>query len=367
MPELNCPKCNTPLPYTEADAGKAIKCTNCGADVLAIEAAEKLISMKCAGCGGAIEIQPGMSEAVCQYCGASYLLPPAFAPAAKETGAPEFLTPFKVFQSNMLEHLNKWLNEGVFTAGDADTAAAVTKVTAKYVPLYVCNCDAESAWSGQNSTTHYRTVTKTRTDARGARSTYQEQEPYKEWHGASGTHVGHYRVAVVAAASVTQEDMDKLAGDAGNFTSDGGAEPFGRAPREDNFPVEKAGFDAEEAKRRARMKVETLERAACDGEVERLDSCSTRLSDLTARLSYHPVWWVTYSYKAKPYSCLMDGATGAVTGKKPVSKAKVVLAVVIVIVVIILIVIVFACLGGGYCASTSSLINDILEGARALV
>ena len=366
MPELNCPKCNTPLSYAEADAGKAIKCANCGADVLAVEAAEKLISMKCAGCGGAIEIQPGMTEALCQYCGASYLLPPAYAPAADKAGAPEYLTPFKVFQSNMLEHLNKWLNEGVFTAGDADTAAAVTKVTAKYVPLYVCNCDAHSAWAGQNGTTRYRTVTKTRTDAQGAKSSYQEQEPYKEWHGASGTHVGHYRVAIVASSNVTQEDIDKLAGDPGNFTGDEGAEPFGRAPREDNFAVEKAGFDAEEAKRRARMKVETLERAACDGEVERLDSCSTQLSDLTARLSYHPVWWVTYSYKAKPYSCLMDGATGAVTGKKPVSKAKIVLAVVIAVIVIVIIIVVFACLGGGYCATTSSLLSEILEGARVL-
>jgi DNA-directed RNA polymerase subunit RPC12/RpoP/ABC-type cobalt transport system substrate-binding protein len=367
MPELNCPKCNTPLSYTEADTGKAIKCTNCGADVLAIETAEKLLSLKCAGCGGAIEIQPGLSEVVCPYCGASYLLPPAYAAAPVPGAAPEYITPFKIFQSNMLEHLNKWLNEGVFTASDADTATTVTKVTAKYVPLYICNCDAESAWSGQNSTTHYRTVTKTRTDAQGARSTYQEQEPYKEWHSASGTHNGHYRVAVMASSSVTQEDMDKLAGDPGNFTGDEGAEPFGRARREDNFPVDKAGFDAEEAKRRARMKVEALERAACDGEVERLNSCSTRLSNLTARLSYHPIWWVTYSYKAKPYSCLMDGASGAVTGKKPVSKAKVAIAIILVVVVIIIIVIIACVVGGGYFATSSALINQLLEGARALV
>jgi DNA-directed RNA polymerase subunit RPC12/RpoP len=367
MPELKCPKCDAPITYAEADAGKAVKCAKCGADVLALGAADKLLSLKCAGCGGAIEIQPGLSEVVCPYCGASYLLPPAYAAAPATAAAPEYVTPFKIFQSNMLEHLNKWLNEGVFTAGDADTAAAVTKVTAKYVPLYVCSCDAHSAWAGQNSTTHSRTVTRTRTDAQGARSSYQEEEPYKEWHGASGTHVGHYRVAVVASSSVTQEDVDKLAGDAGNFTNDEGAEPFRRAAREDDFPVEKAGFDAAEAMRRARMKVEALERAACDGEVERLDSCSTRLSDLTARLSYHPIWWVTYSYKARPYNCLMDGATGAVTGKKPVSKAKIALAIILALVVIIIIVIIACVYGGGYFSSTSSLLNEILEGARALV
>ncbi len=366
MPKVKCPKCEAAITYTDAEAGKAVKCASCGADVLAIDAAEKLISMKCAGCGGAIDLRPAIAEAVCPYCGATYLLPPAFVPAPAEPAVPEFLTPYKIFQSNMLEYLNKWLDKGVFTAADADTAAAVTKVTAKYVPLYVCSCDATSAWAGRYSTTGHRTVTKTRADAQGARSSYQEEEPYTEWHSTAGTHVGHYRVAVVASSSVAQEDVDKLAGAPGNFVSDEGAEPLGRAVREDNFPVEKAAFGAEEAGRRARMKVEALERAACAGEVERLETCSTQLSNLAARLSYHPLWWLTYTYKAKPYNCVMDGATGAVTGKKPVSKAKAVVAVVVAVVVIALIIILgITCLGGN-AATASSLFNDVVEGARAL-
>ena len=108
MPEVKCPKCDAAIAYTDADAGQAVKCASCGADVFALEAAEKLISLKCAGCGGAIDLRPGMAEAVCQYCGASYLLPAAAAAAKAEV--PEYITPFKIFQSNMLEHLNKWLD-----------------------------------------------------------------------------------------------------------------------------------------------------------------------------------------------------------------------------------------------------------------
>jgi DNA-directed RNA polymerase subunit RPC12/RpoP/ABC-type cobalt transport system substrate-binding protein len=366
MPELNCPKCDAPIAYEEADGGKAIKCTNCGADVLAIEAAEKLISLKCAGCGGAIDLRPGMTEAVCQYCGASYLLPPSVAPATK-ADVPEYLVPFKIFQSNMLEHLNEWLDSGVFTASDADKAATVVKVTAKYVPYYICNCEANSSWSGQNSTTHYRTVTKTRVDSQGRRQSYQAQEPYKQWHHASGSHAGHYRVAIVASPAISQEDADSLIGDVGNFTGDEGALPFGQSAREDNYPVEQATFDSQEARRRAKMKIEVLERSACESQVERLDSCSTSLSDLTARLSYHPIWWVTYNYKAKPYNCIMDGSTGAVTGKKPISKTKVVIAIVLAVIVLIIIIIIICVVGGGYFATSSSLINNVLEGAKVLV
>jgi DNA-directed RNA polymerase subunit RPC12/RpoP len=367
MAEVKCPKCGAPITYDEADEGKALECGACGAAVIAAKAAQKIISLKCPACGGAIEPRAGMAEAVCQYCGASYLLPAAAAPAAEKAEVPEYITPFKVFEGDMLEHLNKWLGTGVFTAGDADTAAAVTRVTAKYVPLYVCTCDANSAWAGRYSTTEYRTVTKTRTDARGARSSYEEQEPHKEWHSTSGTHAGHYRLAVAASASLRQEDLDKLAGDPGNFANDLGAEPYGRAVREDDFPLERAAFDAEEAKRRARMKVEALERAACEGEVERLESCSTQLSSLAARLSYHPFWWLTYTYKAKPYNCIMDGATGAVTGKKPVSKAKVIIAVVVAIIIVAAIVVAVLCSGGYLSGASASLIRAVVDGARALV
>jgi DNA-directed RNA polymerase subunit RPC12/RpoP len=367
MAEVECPKCGTPITYTDADEGKALECRSCGAAVIAVKAAQKIISLKCAACGGAIELHPGMAEAVCQYCGASYFIPAAAAPAAEGAELPEYITPFKVFEGDMLEHLNKWLGTGVFTAGDADTAAAVTRVTAKYVPLYICACDANSAWAGRYGTTEYRTVTKTRADAQGAASSYEEREPYKEWHSTSGTRVGHYRVAVVASASLRQEDLDKLAGDPGNFASDAGAEPYGRARREDDFPLERATFDAEEAKRRAGIKVEALERAACEGEVERLESCSTQLSNVAARLSYHPFWWLTYTYKAKPYNCIMDGATGAVTGKKPVSKAKVIVAVVAAIIIIAVIVVAVLCSAGYLSAASASLIRELLDGARALV
>jgi DNA-directed RNA polymerase subunit RPC12/RpoP len=365
MAELKCPKCDAAITYGDADIGKAIKCPNCSAEVFALKAAQELTSLKCASCGGAMEFTPGMANIACPFCGASYLLP-AYAAAAEKPDVPEFLAPFKIFQNNMLEYLNKWLNEGMFTAGDADTAAAVTRVTAKYVPLYVCNCDAQSNWSGQYSTTRYRTVTRTRRDAQGAARTYQEQEPYKEWHATSGSHNGHYRIAVVASAGVAQEDLDKLTGDPANFTADEGAEPFARVVREDEFPVDKPGIDAAEAKRRVKIKVEALERAACEKEVERLNNCSSALSNVTARVSYHPLWWVDYTYKGKAYNCLMDGRTGAVTGKKPISKTKVILAIVIIAIILIVIILAAVCIGGGYFATTSSLLRGVLDGALAL-
>jgi len=372
MPEIKCPQCNAAIPYADADEGKAVKCPSCNAAVLAIRAADKLLGLKCTECGGVMNTSPGSSQLVCPFCNATFLLPPTYAapaPAAAGPAAqvPQYIAPLAVTKDKILPHLVAWLNKGAFTAGDADTAAVVTALTAKYVPLYVFTCDATSSWVGQYSTTQYRSVTRTRQTASGRSETYTDQEPYKEWHQTSGVHAGHYRVAVAGAASVPDADLDKLAGDAASFKNDEGAVPYGTGARGDDLPLETPAFDAAEGWRRAQVKVDALERAACGKEVERLTSCTTQIPSHDGRLSYQPLWWINYSYKGKPFNCLMDGRTGAATGKKPKSKTKIILAIVAAVILVLLIILLIVCIGGGYLASNAtSLLRLTAEGARAL-
>jgi LSD1 subclass zinc finger protein len=361
MPELTCPKCQKPIPYQETDAGKAVKCPSCGTDVIVLRAAEKLISLKCASCGGALDYNPGMTQIICPFCHASYLLPLAAAPTTPAVPAtlPRYIVPFQITRANLLEPLKAWLNKGAFTAGDADTAATVTAVNAKYVPLYVFTCDAVSTWAGQYSTTHSRPVTRTRTNAQGRAETYQSTESYTEWHPTSGVHNGHYRVAVAAGASLAPGDLDELAGDAGNFSLDRGAAPYQGQKVEETW--EQPAFDEAEGRRRAAVKVDALERAACDAQVERLTSCATQTSGWEGRLSWQPFWWITYSYKGKTFNAVMDGGTGAVTGKKPKSKGKIAIAIIGGVILLVIIIIVVVCIAGGYCVSSSTSALDALR------
>lgn len=352
MPVIKCPQCGQEVTY--AQEGKAVKCEGCGSSLIPTGAADRLVGLKCEACGGALNVTAGTTQAQCPFCNAVYLLPPAYAAGvAPPTTLPRFLTPCAVFQNNMLDHLNRWLNQGVFTAADADTAAAVTAVEAKYAPLYVVTADASSYWSGQNGTTQYRTVTRTRQTAQGRAESYTEQEPYKEWHPASGQHTGHYRVAVSAYPSLPQPDLDKLAGDAGNFRADEGSQPYTGVPPGDNITVVEPAFDDAEGRRRGQIKIEELERAACSALVERLESCSTQLTNVATRLTYHPFWWITYAYKGKRFNCVMDGRTGACAGKKPVSKKKVVFVIILGLLIVTALILALVCFGGNYCLSSS--------------
>ena len=65
---------------------------------------------------------------------------------------------------------------------------------------------------------------------------------------------------------------------------------------------------------------------------------STSYSNQTYKHILLPLWLCTYAYKNKTYHFLVNGQTGKIHGKKPVSAWKVVLAVLAAILVIILIV-----------------------------
>lgn len=365
MAQVNCPKCSQPITYAEGDVGKAVKCPACGVEVFAVEAGRELVSLKCAACGGALDYRPGMAQVICPFCNASYLLPPLAQPKTAEPvgGLPEFLTPFGLQRHQLMTPLQAWLNKGTFTARDADTAATVTSVNGKYVPLYVFACDATSNWAGQYSTSHTRMVS--RPDGRGG--THMVSEEYKQWHPTSGVHSGHYRVAVAMTNALPQADLDKMYEDGGNFNADQGAVPYASAAR-DEFTIENRALAPDAARQTAYRKVEALEHNACGREVERLSSCSTHITNPDARVDYHPFWWITYQYKGKSFNCVMDGKTGAATGKKPVGKGKVIVAIILGLLVVILIIIAIVCLAGGTCVSemTSSLGARVAELARAL-
>jgi len=64
----------------------------------------------------------------------------------------------------------------------------------------------------------------------------------------------------------------------------------------------------------------------------------TYYSNQTYKHILLPVWLCTYFYKQKKYKFLINGQTGKIYGKKPVSAVKVVIAVLIILAIIIAII-----------------------------
>lgn len=74
--------------------------------------------------------------------------------------------------------------------------------------------------------------------------------------------------------------------------------------------------------------------ALCRIDTYRNLQVDTAYSNQTYKHILLPIWMCTYAYKNKTYHFLINGQTGKIYGKKPLSSSKVVLAVLIALLVI---------------------------------
>ena len=79
---------------------------------------------------------------------------------------------------------------------------------------------------------------------------------------------------------------------------------------------------------------------------------NSRFSDITYKYLMLPIWCSSFKYQDKVYQFMVNGQTGKVYGKTPISVGKVIL----VILIIVAIIAIFACCFGGF-----STIQDIIN------
>ena len=73
---------------------------------------------------------------------------------------------------------------------------------------------------------------------------------------------------------------------------------------------------------------------------------NSRFSDITYKYLMLPIWVSSFKYNDKIYQFMVNGQTGKVYGKTPVSGWKVALVVFLIILAIVLFCVVFSVFGG---------------------
>lgn len=298
----------------------------------------ELQAFQCPNCGASATFDPRALAMTCEFCGSQFATP--LPPERIEEQRAAAILPFRVDKARAVDLFRAWLERGLFKPGDLLTAFQARGHEGMYVPFRTFATSAESEWYGQYSITRHRRVTKTRTNSEGRSESYQEDEPYKEWHPRSGSHQGQYVDHVVASGALAQEEADRMM-------------PYDFAVTEPwsddyiaGFKAELPGKPEEVAWQECVQRVEGFERAACAGMIEKLDSVSSRVTRQSAGLTYLPAWIFAYEYKGKSFRAIVNGQTGEANGTKPVSAGKVALAIGIGIVIVAAIIGAIALFGG---------------------
>ena len=276
---------------------------------------DKLVlkALKCSNCGADVQFLPGLDVSVCGYCGSNF----ERASEAREVSveAPDLLAPFRVNNDTFLKAIRGWLSEGAFTPDDVLTAEIETKGT--YLPFY--------AWSGEYKADWF------------ASSGYDRQEEYIEmqgdklvkkhrkvtdWRPSNGVINGRYLIYTLASDSVDPEltafceeapassavsfETEQLAG----FT----LEPF------DKDSSEFAGRVEDEIERIAA----SVARPRIPGDRWKDLNCSTTIVSQDCVRVYLPFWLTTFLYGRQPFRCVVDGCNAArIKGTRPVDPDRI--------------------------------------------
>lgn len=346
LKKFQCPACGSDAHWNPAK--QALVCAHCGttspvehpnaeAGVRERDLAEALrdysetrrgwktekIQVRCQNCQAISVFEPGRVAQRCDFCGAAALIP------YEQTEAPihpECLLPFKVTESQVRESVRQWYRTRWFAPNRMKTGALTDTIKGIYLPYWTFDAQADSQWTAESG--YYYYTTETYTDSQGKSQTRQVR--HTRWVPSSGS-LSHFfdDDLIPASVGVREELLRKI-------------EPFPTKELTAYDPGYVAGWVVEQyqidlvaaaTKSRARMDQELARMCAAQvpGDTFRGLQVHTRYSAQTFKHILAPVWLLSFTYGRNSYQVVVNGFTGEIAGKHPLSAIKILLTILVVL------------------------------------
>lgn len=277
----------------------------------------------CNACGAESIYDALQTAAVCPFCGSNQVMEANDV----DTIAPGGVVPFQISDKEASALFHKWIKKKWFCPKLAKDSAKPKKFKGIYLPYWTFDADTFSTYQGEYGIDHRKK------DKDG--NTHVETH----WHNTSGTYKQFINDELVLASQ--NHDMSILQG----------LEPFDTENNKSYKPEYIAGFVAEryslglkDAWREARQSIKAKLKHAISDKIRtkhnadhvRNVSLQTQYDNITYKYLLLPVWISNFKYKEKVYQFMVNGQTGKVAGKTPISIPKVIITILAVIAVAVL-------------------------------
>lgn len=269
--------------------------------------------LTCSNCGASIAVSREEVALCCPYCGTSHIKKTEEICGVK----PSALYPFLITKENAEVIAKNWARKKLFAPRKFKKDLVANNLRGIYQPCFTFDSQTFTFYDGRLGKRKTRTV-KTKNG-------YKTQT-YIEWYNVRGSiSLAYDDITITASENIKQSTMQKLM-------------PF----KHDTIcAYEKkylAGFianhyDKDVRKSWAEAKVvmegdiknAILRKHNCDV-VGHLNTSTTH-SNVTYKYVLLPIYHLNYHYKNKSYEVNVNGSTGRVLGKSPVSPLKVLIAI----------------------------------------
>ena len=289
----------------------------------------------CKNCGANTVIDAVATAQNCAFCGSAQVVR-----NEDQIGiAPESLVPFYISSEAAEKNFRKWIKGTWFLPKSVKNDLRTDKLKGVYLPFWTYDADTLSSYIGEAGQYYY--VTRTDWVTRnGKREMVTRQERKIRWYPTGGAYTQYFDDVMVNASKNIDEgilqklhpfQMEKLVPYKSGYLA--------------GFYAERYGLGLTEGWDRAREKVKDGIRKGIIRQINADEVRNLQINTRYNKISYKhillPVWLSAINYKGKLYRYMVNGQTGKVQGKAPVSGAKVagfVFALLAVAAIIILIV-----------------------------
>lgn len=312
--DYKCPNCGSGMVF-DSESGK-LSCQSCGRqdDIELIPdplkryafSDNEVNEFQCNSCGAVTITEAETSATVCSFCGAAVVLGDRLAGKL----APALVIPFSISKEEAMQAFRKWCKNGLLTPKGFVTADRIKGITGMYVPFWLYELHNQVEVHGH--------ATKVRVYVQGDYR-YTETQHFNVYRKLR---LNYLNVPIDASEKMNDTLMDKL-------------EPFSynqlksfKTPYLAGYVAEKYSYDDSELLPRAKNKIREFIESAISSAVTGYTTVNFTNKQIqntftTADYCLLPVWVVHYDYNKLEYTFAMNGQTGKVVGKPPISKAKV--------------------------------------------
>jgi len=260
----------------------------------------------CNNCGAVIITDINTAATRCSFCGAGVVL----ADRLSGVLAPSKVIPFSISKEQAQAAFVKWCRKGLLTPSDFMTADRIKNITGMYVPFWLFDMNGRGEIDA--------TCTRVRKYTQGE-WIYTETSYY---HVYRKVDLNYNRVPCDASKKMDDKMMDKLEPYQYNNLKD-----FAM-PYLAGFIAEKYDYTDEDLLPRIKNRVYSYVDAYLRSTISGYSSVHINRKDINiikrnADYTLMPVWMVCYDYRQTEHIFLMNGQTGKIIGKPPLSKAKI--------------------------------------------
>lgn len=305
--DLKCPHCGRTLDFNESRDVKELSIEKAFDEAIKWDGETQIFS--CDNCGARVVMKANEVAKSCPYCGTSHIVKSQLLAGIK----PNAVFPFLITKEQSMGKFLKWARGRFFAPKVFKKNVTVDNINGVYEPCFTFDSNTTSQYEGRLGKTRTRTV---------RRNGKTVTESYTQWYHVSGV-LTHFfdDVMISSGNTLSQKTMQKIL----PFATDSVrvySEEYLSGYMANHYEKDlRTSWDEAKSSmdRLIRQLIINRYNADCVGYL----NVNTMHEDVKYKYVLLPTYVVNFNFKKKVYNVCINGQTGKISGKSPLSPLKV--------------------------------------------